>query len=318
MKNEAEEKLEELLQKGKITEEEFEELKNLILNEKGVNARASRLESVKTVDINLVSIDVKIEGWEEDFVKISEGPERLVVEKEGDYVKIRSKKHGFSIGSIFNTEKEPAKITVLVPKHCGVNVKTVSGDLSISDVFANVKARSVSGDLFLRDISGKINANTVSGDIKTEECKAELYAEAKSGDVKIKNSVVPKGFLKTYSGDISVENSEVSNFDAVLYSGDFVFHFSELKGDASIRTMLGDIRCDGIGESTSFNIETKAGIINLSNSAEDFSVRGEFAVYEDGKVIKKEKIPAGSRLVKESGDFRLSIETKKGDVSIKI
>lgn len=318
MANEAEDKLEELLKSGKISEEEYAELKNLISNEKKDAARVPRWDSVKAVDIHLFSIDVEIKGWEENFVKISEGPEHLIVEKEGDRVKIHSKKRIFSLGSILNPKEEPAKITVFVPNYCNIDTKTVSGDVNISNLSADVKIKSVSGDLTLKGINGRIEANTVSGDIKVKECKGRLNVEAKSGNVLIDNSDISGGSLKTYSGDVSIVDSKISDVDATLYSGDFALRSPSLKGNASVKTMLGDITCDGIGKNIKFFAETKSGDIKLSDSGKNFLVRGEFAVYENGKTIEKEKLPSGSRLVREGGDFSLRLITKKGDIFIKI
>ncbi len=318
MANEAEEKLEELLKSGKISEDEYKELKKLISNEEQNAVRISRLDSVKTVEVRLVSIDVEIKGWDEDFVKISEGPEHLIVEKEGGAVKIHSKKHVFSLGNILNPKEGPAKITVFAPKYCGIDVKTVSGDVSISNLSAGVKIKSVSGDFSLAGIKGRVEAITVSGDVKTRECAGELNVETKTGDVLIDNSDISGGFIKTYSGDVSISESEISDINATLYSGDFTMRSSLLRGNASVKAILGDITCDGVGENAGFFAETKSGSIKLSDSGRNFLVSGAFAVYENGNTVEKEKLPSGSRLVAEGGDFSLRLITKKGDIFIKI
>ncbi len=317
MADEAKEKLGELLKRGKISEEEYEELKKLISNEEDT-PRIPQWDDVKTVNIRLLSIDVEIKGWKENFVRISEGPEHLIVEKEGDHVNIHSEKRAFSLENILNPKEEPVKITVLVPTYCNIDVNTVSGDVNISNLSANVKIKSVSGDFSLIGIKGRIEANTVSGDIRTKGCKGRLSVEAKSGDVLVENSVVLNGFLKTYSGDISVVDSEISDVDVTLYSGDFTLKSSLLKGNASVNLKLGDIRCEDIGENAGFFAETKSGDIKLSDFGKSFLIRNEFAVYENGKTVEKEKLPYGSRLVRENGDFPLRLITKKGDIFIKI
>ncbi len=313
MTESAEEKLNKLLKSGKITTEEYEELKSLISEDE----EGDKYNEIRSVEVELVSNDVEIIGWGENFVKISEGPDQLIIEKFGDRVKIGSKKRGFSLMDFGSYARNPVKVSILVPDSCSIKARTVTGDLKIKKVFANMELKTVNGDLVVEDVSGDVKLSTVSGDLRFKGCRGSISGEAKLGDI-ILDRCDAKFSLKTYSGNIFIEDSELSGGNITLYSGDFTLKSSVLKGDVTVESILGDINCQSVEGSFKLSAETKFGKIELSNLDSSYLVENKFVVYKNGRIMEKSKLPLGSRVIKEPGDFILTLKTKKGDIFLEI
>ncbi|ASJ12424.1 hypothetical protein A3L14_05735 [Thermococcus thioreducens] len=160
-------------------------------------------ENVKKVELNTFGAQVKIEGWENDYVEVNyvlHGEVNVSVEQRGSRLIIKEEwKKKF-----FNLLRKGgwAEIEVKVPKS------------------VVVKARNVNGEITARDVR-LTEATTVNGTIELEECEAEL--------------------LKSVNGEINAHLATAGPLKASIVNGTLGLTIEELEDDVEVSTVNGDI-----------------------------------------------------------------------------
>jgi DUF4097 and DUF4098 domain-containing protein YvlB len=102
--------------------------------------------------------------------------------------------------------------------------ETVSGDLRVTRVGRGLRATSVSGDLHLSDITGDVDTRTVSGEIELDSVRSSFArATSTSGDIRFSGSLDARGRyeFKSHSGDVTLRIPPVgATFSVQTFSGD--------------------------------------------------------------------------------------------------
>jgi putative adhesin len=146
----------------------------------------------------------------------------------------------------------------------GSKVKTVSGDVTLSDLTTEVDVKTVSGEVEAKNIAAGLKLKTVSGDIGVAEGACRwVDAKTVSGDVLLDLDLDPSGTydITTVSGNVAVRTTSEPNLavDATTVSGRLVTDFglgwdghpgrkrvSETIGDGGarlwVKTVSGDLR----------------------------------------------------------------------------
>lgn len=113
---------------------------------------------------------------------------------------------GLSFGGLHGLSVE-----IALPKNADLKIKTVSGDIEVTQALANIEIGSVSGDVTIsQNPSGDCTVKTVSGDIATHTYSGcEYTLKSISGDIKV--SVAPDLNVEVDGNSISGHlNSEIS------------------------------------------------------------------------------------------------------------
>lgn len=84
------------------------------------------------------------------------------------------------------------------------NLRTASGDLTVSTVGGSLRAKSSSGDLRVGDVTGDVSLETASGEITVRSAAASVRAETASGDIEIGVVRQGKARVQSASGDVQV------------------------------------------------------------------------------------------------------------------
>lgn len=146
----------------------------------------------------------------------------VVIEQQGDRVEIRTpmqkwRERRWSAPTvIFN---------VAVPAGASVDLRSISGDITVSDVKGVVSAEAVSGNVnatglagqaTLRSVSGdvQVNASTVSGDVTFNSVSGGVSARALraravsvstvSGNIALRDASCDRAMVKSMSGNVEV------------------------------------------------------------------------------------------------------------------
>ena len=184
--------------------------------------------------------------------------------------------------------------TVSVPRGAMVAVKTISGDVSVSDVDGEVRAETVSGDVTVqatpnvalaKAVSGDVTARgitgasslslgTVSGSVIADGLKARsLECGTVSGDVQLAGVDVERLVAKSVSGDIDFGATLVrgGRYEFNSHSGDVRLTLTEATGfDLDATTFNGSVRSD-------FPVTLRAdGGSGRSRSGSTRAIRGSF------------------------------------------
>ncbi len=155
-----------------------------------------------------------------------------VLEESEQYVLLKQPEgHDFSVD-----------LDIDVPTGVPLELKLLSGDVSIEGTNAPVRVHGKSGDLSLKGAEGAIEVSLSSGDVAIEHANASvLTVETKSGDLSL-NDVTGAVNVRTSSGDVSVKRCRARNVSVEAASGDVSVDMLEpVNGTVNVRTVSGDV-----------------------------------------------------------------------------
>jgi DUF4097 and DUF4098 domain-containing protein YvlB len=204
--------------------------------------------------------------------------------------------HGFSFSFGFGSDGDPVELEVPAGMPC--ELKTVSGDVTISNLKGEVVVHTVSGDIDASVLAHLISAQATSGDVDLDKCLVDGDIVSKSGDVDIRNSTV-RGMIKSYSGDVSVLNAVLNDADVLSFSGDVSLEGVTVQSGARLKTTSGDVRAELDQHDVMVDVETRSG---------EASVRGPGVDVE----VQRQRIPVGLATVE------LSVRTGSGDIEVRL
>jgi hypothetical protein len=113
---------------------------------------------------------------------------------------------------------------ITLPKTSGINASTGSGDVSIQDVGATVRAQSGSGSVRVHGVQGPTTLGTGSGDIELEQNgPGDVKAETGSGSIRLNGL---NGALKASTGSGDIEAAGQPTTDWKLSTGSGSVHLA--------------------------------------------------------------------------------------------
>jgi len=322
----AKERLSELKEKGLITQEQYGELLaalGTVENEvpqvpqtprlpvepvpptapiRPVTPMSAPQEVGRRLSVRLISEDLHVRGVQGlSAVRVVRGQSAVRTHQNGDVIEVESgltarEFHGFSFSFGFGSDGDPVELEVPADMPC--ELKTVSGDVTISNLKGEVVVHTVSGDIDASALAHVTSAQATSGDVDLDECLVDGDIVSKSGDVDIRNSTV-RGMIKSYSGNVSVLNAVLNDADVLSFSGDVSLEGVTVQGGARLKTTSGDVRAELDQHDIMVDVETRSG---------EASVRGPGVDVE----VQRQRIPVGLATVE------LSIRTGSGDIEVRL
>ncbi|HEY5000580.1 MAG TPA: DUF4097 family beta strand repeat-containing protein [Candidatus Cryosericum sp.] len=322
----AKERLSELKEKGLITQEQYGELLaalGTVENEvpqvpqtprlpvepvpptapiRPVTPMSAPQEVGRRLSVRLISEDLHVRGVQGlPAVRVVRGQSSVRTRQDGQNVEVESRLtagefHGFSFSLGFGNDGEPVELEVPADMSC--ELKTVSGNITVSDITGDVVVRSVSGDVDASSMAHLSSAQATSGDVDLDKCLVNGDVISKSGDLDIRNSTV-RGMLKSYSGDVAVLNTVLNDTDVLSFSGDVSLERVTVQSSARLKTTSGDVRAELDQHDVMVDVETRSG---------EASIRGPGVDVE----VQQQRIPVGLATVE------LSVHTGSGDIEIRL
>jgi DUF4097 and DUF4098 domain-containing protein YvlB len=158
--------------------------------------------------------------------------------------------------------------TVTVPTSTSVELKSISGDVRVTDVQGSVRVESISGNVttsgtprleLARSISGDVDlagsgdegvltASSVSGSVRAKGFKARsLEANTVSGDIVLTDLICDRVGVQSISGNVEFSGSFNRNgrYDFNSHSGDVRLGLTDSTGfEFSANTFSGSVRSD--------------------------------------------------------------------------
>ncbi|HET7566206.1 MAG TPA: DUF4097 family beta strand repeat-containing protein [Gemmatimonadaceae bacterium] len=254
-----------------------------------------------TVDLSLVSGEIKVTSWDRNQVRIVATTEQGVLNIDGSpsrvALTVRGEGRHNNVGDATFQVTVPSSARLLMRTVSGeitsrggaeVEAHTVSGDLSVSDVKGratletvsgeltgtgiggNTRANSVSGDVTLHGVTGDVDAETVSGDIElTDARSSSVRMSSTSGDAHYQGTVDPKGRydFHSYSGDVrlALPASTSAQLSVETFSGD-------LDSDFPMTLLPGAQRSSGHPKRMEFRIGNGGAIISATTFSGDVTI----------------------------------------------
>lgn len=245
-------------------------------------SRTVRLGRTGTVDLSNIAGDIVVTGGGGDDVRIdavkrvrdrddAAGRSRLQeiaieVRELGNRVEVRTE-----YPRDRNDRRESfvsVDFTIALPQNAGVTLKSVSGDVRVTNVRGELRAETVSGNVvatdvpratLLKSVSGDIqltnagsdtslSGGTVSGDVVIRGLKARtIDVGSVSGNVRLENVEAESATLRSVSGNIDYGSELARNgrYEFTSHSGTVRLMLSGNTGfDVEATTFSGDVRSD--------------------------------------------------------------------------
>jgi DUF4097 and DUF4098 domain-containing protein YvlB len=135
-------------------------------------------------------------------------------------------------GSFGNNISASVDYVIVVPADTTVSLKSISGDVSVTNVKGEVRAETVSGDVNISASPNVSIAKTISGDVTAQNVGAQttLVLSTISGTVLGTGLKVRALEAGSVSGNVRLVGSEVERLEAKSLSGNIEFEAPLTKG----------------------------------------------------------------------------------------
>ncbi|MCI0443717.1 DUF4097 domain-containing protein, partial [bacterium] len=206
----------------------------------------------KKLDINLKSGgSINITGGQKDQVVVRarlRGPDSedldFNAEESNGTIRVTSEYVGGS-----HSHNASSDLDIEVPSRFDVNLRTMGGDVSISNVEGEISGETMGGELNLQALKGNVQLTTMGGEIMLEDSTLDGSVKSMGGDVVIRNvSGSVKG--STMGGNVRYENANGTG---------------KPKGEVKINSMGGDLSVNDAPEGAS--LETMGGDIHVRSAS---------------------------------------------------
>ena len=214
-----------------------------------------RLERGGTVDLSLISGNIRVTGWDRQDVKVSASIDEGMLRFDANPSRVTLTVDRADSRRYDRHNVGDARYEVSVPRGAKLILEAVSGDVYATGSQGEIEANSVSGDVRITGGVREVNVQSVSGSVTASQVNGNLRAESVSGDVR----------AETVSG----------NLEATSVSGSLRL-LGVVSRDVRTETVSGDVVYTGnIDPSGKYSFESHSGTIRLNiprNSGAQVSV----------------------------------------------
>lgn len=290
------------------------------------------------LELRNINGDVDITSWGRDVIKITATKIIRNVNREqgrdiADDIKINIQKTknvlkvetdlpekewwDFKGGSI----SMKVEFEITLPQKSDLFIKTVNGDIEISNVKGDLVFHTTNGDIEGNLLNGKLTAKTTSGDVELRNVTAKLDLKTVSGDIEGKN-ITGQMCFKTVSGEISLKNSR-GKVDYSTVSGDInlLGHLevsgSTVSGTLTLKTVATQFKKNTHLKSTSGNFN----IYILNNAKLDIEFKtksGKVRNQLENTTVAVNQIDEDNVAIKiNNGGSKLVAKTLSGSMYLK-
>jgi len=141
-------------------------------------------------------------------------------------------REGCTEGRRGNCNSASVDYTVTAPAGTAMNLRSVSGDIRITNIRGELRAESVSGDVTAQGATGATLLKSVSGDVDVSAVatQTELRMESVSGDVKVHGAKIRSLAAETVSGDLDLGDIVTDRVTGKSVSGSVTYSGTVSRG----------------------------------------------------------------------------------------
>jgi hypothetical protein len=201
------------------------------------------------------------------------------------------------------------EFNVKVPGDAAVDVRTVSGDVHITNVKGELRIQGVSGNVQLEGTARVTSVKSVSGDVTLNNAGSDqqISLSTVSGNLQVQTLTARAIDLDTINGDVRI----------AAWSGDRA-HIRSLDGDLDLQTSL--------TKGGRYEIESHSGNIQLSLAeqpgfdleAHTFNgrIRIDFPIKSEGPIRDSDRGPRSVRGTYGDASSSLRLQTFNGNLTV--
>jgi len=183
-------------------------------------------------------------------VEINERPGRVEV-RERYPDRNASNRHNWSVTSDY---------TVTAPAGTRLMIKSISGNIKVSEIKGDVSAETVSGDVKLISVTRVTNAKSISGNVDMQDTQFDgaIEASSVSGDVTMRHVSASRIDISSVSGNVKLEDVTSDRVEAHTTSGNASFSGPLARsGRYEMKSFSGEVRLTLSGN-TGFELEASS------------------------------------------------------------
>ena len=147
-----------------------------------------------------------------------------------------------------STHAGDGQIRLVLPAGSSVDIKTISGDVMVSEIHGDVVVKTTSGDSHIRGVA-KVTLHTTSGEGLIERASGAVTMESTSGDLLLHGDVAAPVKFTSTSGDLQLQGAcrAGCQVSATTTSGDVSVPAKKASLSARLRSRSGEISgADGL------------------------------------------------------------------------
>lgn len=175
----------------------------------------------KSIKVVGEKAEISVQSWDKSYLSvklslIAKHPNGKTAEEDLKYVdyKIDDKQNEVSISNFFTQKigykdinsNLSAKIELLLPSGCNLNITDLYGSISLNGISGKFQIDLSFTQLAMSDVKGLINIKSHYGDIDAENVDAQLEVKSDMADISFKNLSGASSFEGNY-GQISIAPS---------------------------------------------------------------------------------------------------------------
>jgi DUF4097 and DUF4098 domain-containing protein YvlB len=223
-------------------------------------SRAVKVDDNAVLDLSHLSGDVRVTGGSGSEIRIDatkrvrhrnqDEAKRLLEELR---IEVNSYQGRVEVRTVYprrtstrgNNISASVDYVIAVPAGAAVALKSISGNLTVSNVRGEVRAEAISGDVNITNTPNVSLAKTVSGDVTARDIGTQtaLVLSAISGNIVGTGLKVRTLEAGTVSGDVRLSGSQIERLEAKALSGNIEFDAPLVKnGRYEFTSHSGDVR----------------------------------------------------------------------------
>ncbi|RLB58352.1 MAG: hypothetical protein DRI34_05100 [Deltaproteobacteria bacterium] len=211
----------------------------------GAATKSVPTKGINAVEIKVGKVNVRLEAGTVDSITLTAGPQlEQAVRIAGGKLQVADK-----LGIMQKRLDLGDLLTIKMPAGLPVEVKTASGDITVSGLQARLRAGTASGDVSVTNCGGPVSVRGVSGDIVLDGISGDVTVSLVSGTVRARKLHSPLLEVQTVSGGIDVDATGLERVRTRAVSGDTVLSgrpdgtaslvASSVSGDIELRLPAG-------------------------------------------------------------------------------
>ena len=149
---------------------------------------------------------------------------------------------------------------ITAPERARINLNTISGDVSVSDIKGDLSLEAISGAIRIGNAGRVSKAKTVSGLVEISDTTVEGMMDVStiSGTMLLRNVKAAQADLGSISGDITIDRLQCDRVDAQSISGTLVLNGPLVPGGRyDLGSHSGQVHVNISGE-TGFEVEASS------------------------------------------------------------
>jgi hypothetical protein len=232
----------------------------------------------------------------------------IVAVKNGDSYEVRPS--GFDLGD----SRISVDMDIVIPKRAIVTVHNERGDITISDMAADVSVSTQNGDIGINDTAGNVDVSLQKGDVKVTDTKGDVKVSGHGGEIEVVNTTgsltVDGEFYSSIRADKIAKGIRFVSQRSDLTLSQLGGHFEKSSGNLEIADAPGNLTSRT--KNVSVSLENVTGKIVLDNANGSIEIRYSGSPRED--ITVNNERASISLSIPSSSSFEILADCRSCDI----